>query len=609
MASHLDFEFIECASIYTFKADVREDNIAHIISDTFRKAKEKDQEGDVYVPSKIREDYDGTKVSFLAFKRKVRPSCFHDRVDLDDRWMERKFAYLLIVEYEGYVAVAKRNIPTIRTFRDNVVPIPHKKLQTAFIDDTTKFQRFGMTNLDVSDSAMRSKSVEALDLAASFPSLGANTFKLNSFRLHNEDAVLSVTTNLSKVNQIGDKPEWAGFVTWIKQQINTLRQERDEESFLSIFAQPVKYTDEYNNGRLEPASILVLLYHLLNDSAIVRVEREVANEGGNVHYEEINRTEIASKFSTTKDLVHLEDEIYVVRDEEGNNLLSLIVKPTGVKLNSDYLSKFRIISEGEENESQTLLEYIANNGYYVLHFKDPYFRYTDKELFKDTRLLARRKEFLEVFEVDAELAHITSEKGEPQPEDTDFSDGSLFKYCENKYASDGSIMVCDDLGTEWADHILIDKDSVKLFAAKYKRLGFSASAFQEVVGQSLKNLGSFYPLDKSWNTKRQKWRRNYVTGDHPGVHTQIKRVRTQNKTSDEAVAMWQSAMRNPNYKRDLYLVINFISKSHLDRCLDAVHDGRPCRERNEAIAILWLISSLVSACQNMNIGIHITCQE
>lgn len=606
MASHLDFEFIESASFYTFKAGLEEPDITRIIRDTFRKAKEKDQEGNDYVPAKIRENYDGTKVSFLAFKRKVRPSCFADRVELEDRWLERKFAYLLIVEYEGFVAVTKRNIPTIRLLRDNVNPIPHKRLQAAFVNENTKFQRFGMTNLDVSDSAMRSKSVEALDLAASFPSLGANTFMLNSFRIHNDDTVLSVTTNSSKINQIGDKPEWAELVTWIKQKIEIIRANRDDDSFLSIFAQPVNYVDEFNHGRLVPISILLSLYNLLNDRAIVRVEQEVIGEGEEIRFAEINRTVIVSLFSSTKDLVHLENGTYVARGEGDIILLSVIVKPTGIKLKSDYLSKIRIISEAGGDDSQTLLEYIVDNGYYVLHFNDPYLRYSDKELFKDTRLLARRKEFLEVFEDDADLARIISEKGECQPIDTEFHDGCLFEYSERKYATAGSIMVCDDLGTEWADHILIGKDSVKLFAAKYKELGFSASAFQEVVGQALKNLGSFYPLDKTWNTKRQKWSRNYITG--AGVQTQIRRVRTVGRTENDAVTMWQSAMRNPNYKRDLYLVINFISKSQLEDCLEAVYEGHPCRERNEAIAILWLISSLVSACQNMNIGIHITCQ-
>lgn len=524
--------------------------------------------------------------------------------------MERKFAFLLIVEYEGYVAVTKRNIPTIRTFRDNVVPIPHEKMQSAFVEENTKFQRFGMTNLDVSDSAMRSKSVEALDLQSSFPSLGASTFMLNSFRIHNEEKVLSVTTNLSKINQVGEKPEWAELITWMKQKVDTIRGDRNDDSFLSIFAQPVRYIDEFNNGRLIPNSILLSLYHILNDTTIVRIEKEVDIEGEDVHFEAIPKTELVSTFSSTKDLQYREEDgTYIVKDERGEVILYVIVKASGIKLKSEYLSKIRVIYEaGKEDDCHTLLEYIVDNGYYVLHFEDPCLRYSDKELFKDTRLLARRKEFLEVFEDDSELSRITSEKGNCHQEDTEFSDGCLFKYCENKYASNGSIMVCDDLGTEWADHILISKDSVKLFAAKYKDPCFSASAFQEVVGQALKNLGAFFPLDKMWNRKKIKWAGNYKTGDHPGVQTHISRVRTPSCTANDAVTMWQSAMRNPNYKRDLYLVINFISKSQLEACLEAAYEKRPCRERNETISILWLISSLVSACQNMNIGIHITCR-
>ena len=58
-------------------------------------------------------------------------------------------------------------------------------------------------------------------------------------------------------------------------------------------------------------------------------------------------------------------------------------------------------------------------------------------------------------------------------ESTEFPRSSLFKYVENKYKKNKTIMVCDDLGTEWADYIRIGEDSVALFAAKHKELGFS----------------------------------------------------------------------------------------------------------------------------------------
>ena len=66
-------------------------------------------------------------------------------------------------------------------------------------------------------------------------------------------------------------------------------------------------------------------------------------------------------------------------------------------------------------------------------------------------------------------------------------------------------------------------------------------------------------------------------------------------------------MRSPNYHRDIYIVIDFISKSKLKDCLIKLQNEESFREKKEAIPILWLLSTFISACQNMNVGVHITC--
>ena len=189
--------------------------------------------------------------------------------------------------------------------------------------------------------------------------------------------------------------------------------------------------------------------------------------------------------------------------------------------------------------------------------------------------------------------------------DTYFPQKSLFAYIEKEYKQADSIIVCDDLGTEWADYIRVSEDSVALFAAKHKGCCFSASAFQEVVGQAQKNLGTFFPLSTTWKRKETKWSGLYQLD---GISTNITRVRTPGKTAKEAIDYWKKAERKGNYQRDLYLVIDFLSKQELEDNLLKLKQGRDFAQKKEAVPMLWLISSLWASCQELNIKLHITCR-
>ena len=260
----------------------------------------------------------------------------------------------------------------------------------------------------------------------------------------------------------------------------------------------------------------------------------------------------------------------------------------------------------KDEKRTSLYSYIKSNGYYAVHFENPALRYSNKQLFKDTHLLGGIDEFLKIFEEYAELDSITSEKGTFAAKDERFQEHTLFSFIEKKFKPDFEILVCDDLGTEWGDYIGINGDSVTIFAAKHKGKCFSASALQEVVGQAQKNLGSFVPLNDLLEKKKDTWSRCY-NGEH--VETTIKRVRTEGKTSTDAVSLWRQAVSSPNYRKDLYLVIDFLSKKELTDNLHNLRDEKPFVNKKEAVPLLWILSSLITSCKELNIRIHITCQK
>jgi hypothetical protein len=99
--------------------------------------------------------------------------------------LELKYAYLLIAEHKSFVVVNKLNIGTLDLLKEVVEEIDYSIISKLYINDSTLFEKFTMQNMNLSDRAVRSKSLEAINIRDTFSSLGANRYILNNLRLQN----------------------------------------------------------------------------------------------------------------------------------------------------------------------------------------------------------------------------------------------------------------------------------------------------------------------------------------------------------------------------------------------------------------------------------------
>lgn len=226
--------------------------------------------------------------------------------------------------------------------------------------------------------------------------------------------------------------------------------------------------------------------------------------------------------------------------------------------------------------------------------------YSNRKLFKDSKLLGNIDHFMKIFITYKALVSITSEKGNFATTQTLFTDDSIFNFVETQFLDGSDFFICDDLGREWADHIGITEDKVTFYLSKYKDSSFSATAFQDIIGQAQKNLGNLAPQDYQLMGKRDFW-----NGLYP--NSNIRRLR-KGDSIDNFIHQYQSTIKNPYLKRECYLVINFISKSELQNNLNQLRDGVNFAQKNETIQILWFISSLVSSCKEVNVDAYICCK-
>lgn len=282
-----------------------------------------------------------------------------------------------------------------------------------------------------------------------------------------------------------------------------------------------------------------------------------------------------------------------------------IVNDLDVKLNNKSITlqspKLKsILLRKDDGSDISFVDYINKYCAFIINFENIDLVYSNRKLFRDSKLLGNIDYFMKIFIPYERISCITSEKGTISLDRTSFTSDSLFNFVEAEFLNTSNFFVCDDLGREWADHIGVTDGKIMFYLSKYKDSTFSATSFQDIVGQAQKNLGNLSAQDYQLDSKRDFW-----NGIYP--NSKIKRLR-KGDDIDDFINHFKGAIKNPYLKREMYLVINFISKSELQKNLNKLKSGISFGQKNETIQILWFISSLVSSCKEVNVDPYICCK-
>ena len=58
--------------------------------------------------------------------------------------METKIAYFILVEFDNYIVITKKNIAGLNEFTKNLDTIDYEILSTIFIDISTQYEKLGL---------------------------------------------------------------------------------------------------------------------------------------------------------------------------------------------------------------------------------------------------------------------------------------------------------------------------------------------------------------------------------------------------------------------------------------------------------------------------------
>ena len=229
----------------------------------------------------------------------------------------------------------------------------------------------------------------------------------------------------------------------------------------------------------------------------------------------------------------------------------------------------------------------------------------DGELYKDDSLTDGTV-FLSYIKTDSQLSTATNEKGTFTNTHITFDADSVFGVLVGRIAATDEVLVCDDLGDEWADFIGIDASrqpkTISFYHAKYDVPSLGASPLQIVVSQAIKNLSRINLAENDIVAKSGKWANAYANDNVVTAIPRIIRgdeVVLQNKITD--------ALSSPDTIRRVFIVTPSLSRAQLEQRFAAFRGGEA--PEPHFVQLYQLLRSYFSACIEVGAYAYIVCQE
>lgn len=546
----------------------------------------------------------------------------------DSELLETKYGYCTIVKYKEYILINSKfcslNKEVIKIIGTE---LPFEEFTKYFTKDTAEFEKITLSNSSIM-SGIRSRIIEGQKLQENFRPIYSSKHVLKAFRVLQDGVVFSQSPSTSKLNYRNGKLNVEKYIDWCKTIIDSINTNNSSKYF-DNFAKPV---DILKMNELIPKIIFIDLNFLKDYENIeFKTRQEKVKIETNFIFKYYNGLFELQNFSKDKYIIDYNypclfnskinngkfkfnrnnsSSLQKIKNEDYNRIKKAFntSKNRKLKINKNkktityHIEDIDVFYKYKDDDKEiTLKELIENNS--TILFDNSQFFYYKKTLFQDSQL--QDSGFLRYFHAENNMRNAQSEKGTFNQYSVNFSDDSIFDILEKRLRRlEYTDIICDDLGNERADYIAFDENRLGFFHAKYKQVDSdrgkkSASVLHDVVSQALKNLVFLDNIENIILDRvyQDKWSNKYPT-------TQIDRIRESANSSNSIVERIKETNRQINVQKYMVLVVNFISKSEISDYIQ-----NPSTNTNTQIQqIVWLLSSFISTCQEMNIIPQIICK-
>jgi hypothetical protein len=523
--------------------------------------------------------------------------------------------YMLLVEYRDYLAVFKSRLEMPPYFPTKYLGrVPAERIASATARGEPIFEKIRLRHMSVSKNAMRNKTLEADDLRNAVPQGSSNRYAPQGYTLRTGTDQFSATPRTGRITQRSDRVDHTTLIDYACVIIDQLIDAPNEVTpFLRAFARPVDL--ESIKGRVRPTTIAIDVAGLADTIFEHRQIRLVRKKGkGFTELKEDETREVLNHLTEIFEIRGEGSPLKIFRHGEEEPIGAISINKSRIALRELQLAstvglevESTAYDVGEDPDRMSLRHYLNAEDAFILLFNELSYAYIDGALFEDSAFTDGGGNFLRYLRTDPLLSDVTDEKGTFSRTHTEFDPDSTFGVIANSTADGDNILVCDDLGDEWADFIGLDTGSspkrLTFYHGKHGALSLGASPFHVSVSQALKNLGNMNLLTTAIDGKiDNKWAKNYVSGS--SVRTRISRI--VRGDPHRLASDFEGARTAPDLTRRVFIVTSSLSRQSVEAAFAEIAAGNA--PDPYFAQLYWLLMTFFSQCTEIGAHGYIMCQ-
>lgn len=555
----------------------------------------------------VRLEEGGARWSAIAFNYERRPTFLPDQNAV---W-EVVCGFVLVVEYDGHAAVFRSRLDLTSVFRlTHLAKLSPERVNMAIARPDAIFEKVRLRHMTLSRQALRTKTLESHDLSNAVGPASSSRYIAQGYALRSAAGHYTATPSTGRIAQRSDRAGYLELVDYAVAVIDELQAaDTAPSAFIQSFARPISFSEL---GTTEPTAFSIdtaALSDAIFELEEIRLVRLAGEDRLPLTFGETQAllTELGAILE-----VHGEGASRLLRDNAGEQLGRIRLNKAHIALRNLSLpictgveverSEFPL---GEDPERLGLCAYLDRNRHFIVLFDDVSLAYIEGELYRDGGLAQGSTQLLSYLRSVPALAHVTSEKGEFTAAHTVFDADSTFSAVTENVSDGDRVLVCDDLGDEWADFIGLDNAAspkrITFYHAKHGELSLGASPFHISISQAIKNLGRMSLPNNELPNKIAGWTENY---NNDGAQTQIPRI--VRSTPVPLIEEFDAARAAPDTIRRVMIVTSSLSRQAVEEALHRVAAGQ--RPSPHFVQLYWLLMSFFSACAEVNAHGYVVCQ-
>ena len=460
---------------------------------------------------------------------------------------------------------------------------------------------------------LRSKTLEAQDLSNSVGPSGASRYAPQSYATRRDDDRFSATPSTGRISQRTDTGTYSDAIAWARGTIDSvLDANNGTAAFIRTFARAVDLRSA--------AADLVPRHFALNSAAMADALFEEQTHRlvriNDNAWSELGRMEAETVVAALDQVL----PIHVVRGEwriyepgQQSRAGTLRLNATRISLRAfDRIVFSGVFVErteyqaGADPDRLSLRTFLDQNDHIIVLFENASLTYLFGTLYRDDAFAAGDQTLIRYLAADGRLQNATSEKGEFAIVQTAFDAHSVFGIVADSVAHEDNILVCDDLGDEWADFIGLNNNGsipiLSFYHAKHGPLSLGASPFHIAVSQAIKNLGRLALPADLMGQKIASWTNPYLNA---GIQTNIARV-LRGGNAEALEDAFREARLSPSLVKRVCVVTSSLSSQQVADALQAIQHGHA--PEAHFVQLYWLLLSFFTACAEVGAVGTIICQ-